>query len=50
MNERSYLLQQLETIRQANETARMRILMAPGKGYRVGFWRRMARRVVRALT
>ncbi len=42
--------QQLETIRQLNEKARMRQFMQPGKGYRVNFWRRMVRRVLGVLT
>jgi hypothetical protein len=39
-----------ESIRAANEAARMRQFMQPGKGYRVNIWRRIARAVVRAFT
>ena len=34
-----------ESIRHANEQARMRQFMVPGKGHRVNFWRRVARAV-----
>ena len=40
----------LESIRLANEQARMRQFMVPGKGYKVGFWRSLARAIVRGLT
>lgn len=33
-----------------NERARMRQFMQPGKGYRVGFWRRIARAILRGIT
>lgn len=37
-------------VRLENERARMRQFMIPGKGYRVNFWRRMARAILRAIT
>lgn len=44
------LAMDLESIRLANEQARMRQFMIPGKGHRVNVWRRVARAVVRAFT
>jgi hypothetical protein len=41
---------QLESIRRANEQARMRQFMQPGRGYKVNFWRRIVRAVLRGLT
>lgn len=40
----------LESIRRANEQARMRQFAQPGRGYRLNFWRRVARAVLRGLT
>ena len=47
---REHQMMDHESIRRANDRARMRQFMQPGKGHRVNFWRRVARAVLRGLT